>query len=293
MATAHFQAIGTEWSIAVHDNAITGHDWDELLARVQQRISEFDRAYSRFRADSLVTKMAKRAGRYQLPPDGHALLRTYEKLYAATKGQVTPLIGQLVADAGYDATYSLQPKTLASPPRWEDVLSYDRQSITLLRPALLDFGAAGKGYLVDIIGELLETAGAQHYHINAGGDIRCRSKTTEGLTAALENPFDTTEAVGTVTLHNQSLCASSGAKRRWSTYHHIISPTTLSSPNQVVATWAIAKDTLTADGVATALFFTDSAQLGKYFSFAGAQLYQDMSLHYTANFPVHTFEEAA
>ena len=36
--------------------------------------------------------------------------------------------------------------------------------------AMLDFGAAGKGYLVDIVGQVLENHGIKNYVIDAGGD---------------------------------------------------------------------------------------------------------------------------
>jgi thiamine biosynthesis lipoprotein len=142
---AAFQAIGTHWEIRV-DQPMAAEQWTQLQKRLHERIDAFDTHYSRFRADSLITRMSQRAGTYDLPADGYTLLQFYEQLYAATNGAVTPLIGQALADAGYDAAYSFQPKTLATPPRWEDVLSYNRHAITLQQPALLDFGAAGKGY---------------------------------------------------------------------------------------------------------------------------------------------------
>ncbi len=286
---ASFQAIGTGWEIQV-DEGLGSKGWAKLTERVYIRIQAFDKAYSRFRADSLVTAMSRSAGTYRLPPDAFHMLEFYKKLNKLTKGNVTPLIGQVMADAGYDATYSLKPGKLSRPPAWEAVIDFSPTSLTLSQPALLDFGAAGKGYLVDIIAELIEKAGATGYLINAGGDIRYRASDTTQLPVGMENPADTSEAIGIVNLHNQSLCASAGSKRQWGDYHHIISPESLSSPREIIATWVIADDTMTADGLATALFFTDPKLLATQFTFTYALLSADMSLQHHKDFPLTVFE---
>lgn len=286
-----FQAIGTEWSVEALE-PVTDDDWQQILQRLHARIDAFDAVYSRFRGDSLVTRMSQRAGNYELPEDGYALLQCYERLYQATHGKITPLIGQVMVDAGYDANYSLQVGTLQSPPRWEDVLSYDARSLTLRAPALLDFGAAGKGYLVDLVGELIAASGLNSYLINAGGDILHRSVEHTEVRAGLENPADATEVIGVATFANQSLCASAGTKRQWSGLHHIIDPDALHSPESITATWVLADSTMLADGLASALFFTDPEILRWRFNFSYALLDAGGGLRYSKDFPVTLFEEA-
>lgn len=287
---ANFEAIGTHWVIQVRDD-ITNEVWSEMLQGIYMRIDKFDKAYSRFRPDSLIVRMSTEAGKYDLPSDGYKLLNFYEKLYKATDGKVTPLIGQTLADSGYDATYSFKTQDMKAPPKWEDVLSYNTDFINLEQPALLDFGAAGKGYLVDIISEILQVQGFGNFTINASGDILHRSTRNDVLHIGLENPLDTSEAVGIVSIKNQSLCASAGSKRKWKDFNHIINPTTLKSPRDIIATWVIANDTMTADGLATALFFTPSNRLIKDFSFSYAALNKDMQLSHSNNFPVRLFEQ--
>jgi thiamine biosynthesis lipoprotein len=288
-ARTAFGAIGTHWDIQVSESETDGA-WAELLGTIRGRIDEFDAAYSRFRGDSLVSRMSQRAGTYELPEDGYGLLRFYEQLYRVTGGKVTPLIGQVVSDAGYDAAYSFQSKPLQTPPAWDDVISYDELSITLKQSALLDFGAAGKGYLVDIVSEIIAEAGVRSYAINAGGDILHRSGEGQTLKVGLENPLDAEEAIGTVQLANESLCASAGSKRKWGGYHHIIDPTTLRSTDEILATWVIAGDTMTADGLATALFFMKPEELAQQFTFSYAVLHQDMSMQYDKKLPINLFE---
>ena len=278
-----FEAIGTHWYITADIDGVRASDVEHA---VRERIETFDKTYSRFRPDSLVTKMAQQAGAYELPADAYEMLKFYEQLYASTKGLVTPLIGQVMSDAGYDAGYSFQEKPLLPPPRWEEVITYSRERIALTRPALLDFGAAGKGYLVDIVAGVLDDASARAYVINAGGDIKHKNPDNDPLTVGLENPLNHAEVVGIVELRNQSICASSGSRRKWGQYTHIINPDTLVSPQDVQATWVVAESAMLADGLATALFFADPAKLRKQFDFSFAMLGSDMSLAYPRDFPV-------
>jgi len=285
-----FDAIGTHWNISFARTGDVERN-QGVTEQIQHAIAEFDEAFSRFRPDSLVTEIAQRTGTFAMPAHGFELLRFYEQLYTLTHGSVTPFIGQMMADAGYDATYSFQPKPLHEPPKWGDAISYDEHEIEVRQPVLLDFGAAGKGCLVDIIARLLQVAGSTDFTINAGGDIMHRSLTGETVTVGLENPFDTSEVIGTVELDNQSLCASAGSKRKWGNFHHIMNPATLRSVEDIQATWVIADDTMTADGLATALFFVSPSQVLQQFAFSYALLDKAGGLRYAKNFPAKFFEE--
>ncbi|WP_047464123.1 FAD:protein FMN transferase [Rhizobium rhizogenes] len=52
----------------------------------------------------------------------------------------------------------------------------------------------------------------------------------------------------------------------------------------VIATWAIANDAMTADGLATALFFTAPDQLTKVFPFSFARMFADGGAESSSNF---------
>ena len=285
---ATFQAIGTHWNIRARTD-LSEVAWEELLQIIRSCIDVFDKTYSRFRTDSLVSKMSQEAGSYELPQEGAPLLNFYRELYILTNGLVTPLIGQVIADAGYDATYSLKTKQPKTPPHWEDVIKQKGYVLTLKQPALLDFGAAGKGYLVDLVAEILARADIQEFSIDAGGDILHRSSSEQPIQVGLENPHDTSEVIGEVAIKNQSLCASAGSRRKWGKYHHIISPATLESPQDILATWVIADDTMTADGLATALFFVPATKLASKFRFSYAILRSSMSLEYSGQFPIKVY----
>jgi len=283
-----FEAIGTAWAIDILE-PVGKRLVNNLKRATDELIDGFDRNYSRFRDDSLVSEMARAAGTYTLPEDAKPLLDFYKKLYDTTNGAVTPLIGQTLSDAGYDAAYSLQPGKLTAPPPWGDVLDYSFPTLTVKQPALLDFGAAGKGYLVDLVAQQLQQHGIKNYCVDAGGDMVYRTTADHALDVGLEHPADPAQAIGIVRLKNQSLCGSAGNRRSWGAYTHIIDPHNLQSPKHIAGLWVVADNGLMADGLATALFFTPAKTLQKQYTFEYAIVYQDLSLEHSAHFPADFF----
>lgn len=285
-----FDAIGTHWTI----DLVLGQcsDMRTVEDTVKRRIDEFDMVYSRFRDDSLVSKIAKEAGEYTFPEDAEPLFAWYKQLYDATDGKVTPLVGNLLSDAGYDASYSLLPAEKLTPTeKWEDAMTYKHRRLTVRTPVLLDFGAAGKGYLVDIIGELLEEQGIIAYCIDAGGDILKKSVGNDAIRVGLEHPSDATQAIGVVELSNGSICGSAGNRRTWAGLHHIMDPQTTKPVRTIIATWVVAANSLTADGLATALFFVDPKKLQTLCTFEYCIVRDDFSFDVSKHFPGELFSE--
>ena len=284
-----FEAIGTKWWIGLYDRAEAGRVAAAREA-VARRIGEFDQAYSRFRDDSLVSEIARReGGRFELPDDSAALFGLYRRLYDATAGAVTPLVGRLLSDAGYDAAYGLAPGKLSAPPAWDEAMRFEDGVLTTTRPVLLDFGAAGKGYLVDLVAEVLRAAGFRAFCVDAGGDM-VGAGLERPLKIGLENPYDPSQVIGVADLQTGALCGSAGNRRRWAGFHHIMDPHKLSSPEHVAAVWVTAPDGLTADGLATALFFAEPDKLDN-FGFEYVILYANGTASASENFPGELFTE--
>jgi FAD:protein FMN transferase len=281
-----FEAIGTHWVIDIHKS--TPQEQEGALFRsIMERIDTFDRAYSRFRADSLVTRMSQEAGVYTMPDDFDSMITLYQHMYEVTHGLMTPLIGQLLSDAGYDKDYSLIQKNgdLTSPLNWSDALEWNKPLLTIKKPILLDFGAAGKGYLVDLVARVIEAHAITSYTIDAGGDIYHRGPQ---IRIGLEHPEDQTQAIGVATITDQAICGSSGNRRKWGAFHHIINPESRSSPLHILSIWVVASSTLVADALTTALFFTDARNLSAY-EFEYVILKADFSIEKSAHFPGELF----
>lgn len=250
-----FEAIGTQWSVE------TAKPLGEAAQEISERIETFDRTYSRFRDDSSVTKVGQSAGEYHFPIDVEKMIEVYRSLYEATDGAVSPLVGTALSEAGYDKDYSLKPGLVNDVPAWDDVMAWNGTNVKTNQRVLLDFGAAGKGYLIDIVAGILEQAGHDTYIIDASGDIRVRG-TSQNI--GLENPYDPGSVVGVANVENASLCASATNRRAWGQWHHVIDAKTARPANDIVATWVVADDAMIADGLATALFFVDADKMTQW-----------------------------
>ncbi|CAM3242198.1 FAD:protein FMN transferase [Stackebrandtia soli] len=117
-AVYQFSAIGTAWQI----------DTEQPLSRsVRERVlslaEDFDRVWSRFCADSLVTRIAQATdgGRFAFPARDTALLDLYDRLVATTGGAVDPLVGRDLELFGDDAHYTLTPNETGLAERHQDV----------------------------------------------------------------------------------------------------------------------------------------------------------------------------
>ena len=273
-----FEALGTQWAIETEVRLST-----ELIDRIHQRIELFDATYSRFRADSLVTKVATQKGSFTFPADADNLFKLYRNLYGATAGKVTPLIGEMLERAGYDAAYSLQPKAQQQLPKWDEAMTWQSPVLTTTRPIVLDVGAAGKGYLVDIICSILDAGGIGNYIVDASGDLS--HKGTMENKVGLEDPRDPTKIIGVIDIRNKSLCASASNRRAWGDdLHHIFDPDVATPTTEIIASWVIADEAMVADGIATALFFTDPNVVAASFEFGFARMHADGSIDYSYAF---------
>lgn len=237
------------------------------------RIDGFDRTWSRFRDDSLVARIATAPGVWEFPPDAPALFDLYRRLYEVTDGAVSPLVGRALESLGYDRAYSLRPTGRpATVPAWDDAIAWDGHALSTVKPVSIDVGAAGKGYLVDIVSAMLVEAGHVEFIVDGSGDIRQLG--ADPIRVGLEHPLDPTKAIGIANVYNGSICSSATNRRTWgSGLHHVIDATTGLPTTRVIATWAIAATALEADGLATALFFAEPAQLEVGFEFTWVRMF--------------------
>lgn len=238
-----FSGIGTEWQL---DTAAPLGP--ELEAAVLDRVESFDRTWSRFRDDSLASRIASAPGVWRLPAEAPALFELYRRLYQATDAAMSPLVGRTLETLGYDRDYSLRPSATPAPvPAWEDAIAWDGAALTTVQPVVLDIGAAGKGYLVDLVTELLVDAGHEQLIVDGSGDLRHVG--AEPMRVALEHPRDDSKAIGVVRVANGAICSSATNRRVWGTgIHHVLDATTGLPTSRVIATWAITPTALEADG---------------------------------------------
>jgi thiamine biosynthesis lipoprotein len=283
-----FEGIGTHWSVTIWDDPLP-HGEADLEQWIRSTVEEFEQTYSRFRKNSFIWTLATMTGRVDVPEDLVTMLRLYQQLNQATHGKCNPCIGQTLRDLGYDETYSLKPKERITtpPPLPEAVTIVDATHIEIHQPVLLDLGAVGKGYLVDLVTDGLMERGATHLLVNAGGDIRYHGPVP--IRCGLEDPEDATKAIGVLELSNGALCASSGSRRRWAGLHHTIDPETKTSPERILATWVTSERAAVADGLCTCLFFTDIDDLRVPHTFDACVMNNERRIKKSAGFTADFF----
>ena len=279
-----FAAIGTGWSIE------TAEPVDAALSMaIDERIDSFDHTWSRFRDDSLVSRIAREPGIYPLPSEAGPLLEVYRQLYEATDGAVSPLVGRSLERLGYNSAYTLRDSGERGPaPAWSDAIAWDGAALSALRPVTLDVGAAGKGYLVDLVVALLRAGGHTEFVVDASGDlVHAGSAHTR---VGLEHPLDTSKAIGIAHVGNRALAASASNRRAWGDgLHHVIDATTGLPTSNVIATWVVADTALIADGLATGLFFAPASAFENLGDFHWVRMFSTGRVEHSANFEGELF----
>ena len=313
--------------------------------RIRAFVEEYESVLSRFRADSLVSRMAcaTEGGDFEFPAWAGPLFAIYEEFYAATHGAFDACVGADLLALGYDNSVQFVPESAgtaskdsvsvsgnwskyrrALPFTWADI-SRDSGSATLHtnQPVQLDFGAAGKGYFVDLVTQIIkeglsgDSLSDCDFLVNAGGDMRaCFSDEDYQIKVALENPFDTTQAVGVASIASGALCASSAARKRWKVKDancladnafesnliatHLINALDGVPSQKLSASWAYipaktcAFPTAYADALATALFVSQESDLQKIVQTTSAEfavISPNRALRKTRAFPARFFAE--
>ena len=290
MSKLNFDAIGCGWEIE------TGKPLpDEVRAPLIASIEAFDGIFSRFRTDSLVAEMSRceDGGRFEVPAESVPLFDLYDCLHAATRGAVDPLVGRDLELLGYDAEYTLlhDPVAIArySQQRrnWKTDVQRDANVLLTRRSVVLDVGAAGKGYLVDLVAEKLRDGGIDDFLVDAGGDLVHAGPSP--LRVGLEHPADPGAVVGIADLKGRALCASAVNRRAWRGFHHVLDGRTGVPTKDVVATWVIADDAMSADGLATALFFVHPDALRHPFQFEWVRMLADGRVDHSPGFKGEIF----
>lgn len=311
--------------------------------RIHAFVEEYERTLSRFREDSLVSRMAcaEHGGDFEFPSWAGSLFAIYDEFYDATRGAFDACIGADLLALGYDNSVQFVPESTVSasensgsvscswskyrrslPVKWADI-SRDDSGTTLHtnQPVQLDFGAAGKGYFVDLVTNILkdelgdDSLSDCDFLVNAGGDMRaCFSDEDYQIKVALENPFDTTQAVGVASIASGALCASSAARKRWKVKDancladnafesnliatHLINALDGVPSQKLSASWAYipaktcAFPTAYADALATALFVSQESDLQKIVQTTGSEfavISPNYALRKTAAFPAYFF----
>lgn len=283
-STWAFDAIGTSWAIDTAE-PLSSVVRDAVSALVER----FDREWSRFRDDSMITALAQgRAASVPAPADADAMLSLYDDLDRATAGAVNPLVGDALARLGYDARLSLSPSGDSAPaPAWRDAVSWRDGRLSVSSPSVIDVGALGKGRLVDLVLDTVRAHADGDVIVDASGDLVARGTPVR---VALEHPYDASLAIGVVTVADGALCASAINRRAWGDgLHHVLDARTGAPVRAFAATWALADTAMRADALATALFFDGGPELAASWNAHWVRMGTDGRAEWSHGFPGEVF----
>jgi thiamine biosynthesis lipoprotein len=235
-AAAAFDAIGTHHRIVASRPETIG----EAVGVARQHLLELDLAVSRFRHDSEVSDLARRAidgpASALVSPVFASCLEAAFHAARLTGGLVDPTVGRAVVAAGYDDDLAVvrsrdaAAQAAAVVPGWRSVeLDPLTCRVHVPRGVVLDLGATAKAHAADIIARRLADRLPGGFLVSLGGDVAVSGELPpEGWQVAVEGPDGECREV--VASRGQALATSSTVLRTWTQAgqprHHIIDPRT-------------------------------------------------------------------
>jgi thiamine biosynthesis lipoprotein len=254
-ATASFTALGTTAEITALD-AMSLSDAIDVLER---ELDAIDRACSRFRADSEVSRLAGSGGQWM--PASRLLRRALAAgvdAAVATGGAVDPTVGASMRALGWDADFRVvvsrrEPTRIELVPAagWQRIeIDDERGRVRVPAGVLVDLGATAKALAADCAAAAAFRATGSSVLVNLGGDIAVAGPAPAGGWPILvtDDHRAPSPADGqTVAIAAGGLATSSTTVRRWRTTdgiaHHILDPRTGRPAAEVWRTVSVAAST--------------------------------------------------
>ncbi len=243
--TETWDALGTTAVLLLHRaDAATG-----ALARrmVGREIAAIDRAASRFRADSELSRVNRSPGRWvPISPLLWEAIALGLRAASVSGGAVDPTLGRDLIDAGYDrdwrrlappaADVTIAPAHRHTAPRvceaWRAVgLSRHPPAVCIPDGVALDLGATAKALVADRAGRAVARCHTGGVLVALGGDLATAGRApaegwavhvTDDHRAGADSPGQT------ITIRSGAVATSSTCVRRWQhrgqPMHHILDP---------------------------------------------------------------------
>jgi thiamine biosynthesis lipoprotein len=212
----------------------TGKALDAAAAEVVR----IEQAYSRYRPDSIVSRINAAAGSANaIPVDDEtaALLQFADRLHRESDGLFDITSGVLRRVWDFKAA---RPPTRAAVSAvlplvgWAAV-EFDGRCIRLPRTGMeLDFGGFGKEYAADRAAHVLREAGLRHGYVNLGGDLRLLGPMPDGRPwhLGIAHPRRPGQVIVSVELRTGALATSGDYERYFERkgrrYCHLLNPFT-------------------------------------------------------------------
>jgi thiamine biosynthesis lipoprotein len=235
----------------------------DLVADAVEQLATLEARWSRFRADSELSRLNASGGRPTVVhPHTTMLIERSVWSWLRTAGRFDPTVLDALESAGYTTAFDdlpdCSPAPSGRPAPGCDGIEVDRSldMIRLPRGVRLDPGGIGKGLAADLVACALVDHGAAGALVSVGGDLRVAGRPPVGgweleVDHHLAPPARLNLRVG-------ALATSSVLRRRWATdagvAHHVIDPRTgRPTDTTIVACSVVAGEAWWAEALATAV----------------------------------------
>jgi FAD:protein FMN transferase len=263
-ATASFRALGTSASVSV----TAARALPAALEIVEHELRAIDETCSRFRPDSELSLLNRRAGR---PFAGTPLLLeaigVALEAAARSDGDVDPTVGRSLRALGWDSDFSVVVARPGGSPRmrivaaagWQRV-RLDRANGTVRIPAgvEIDLGSTAKALAADRCARSVHDETGASALVSLGGDIALAGPAPGGgwpILVTDDHRSRVTTGGQTIALAGGGLATSSTVVRRWRAgddeVHHIVDPRSGAPAAEVWRTVSVAAGTCVEANVAS------------------------------------------
>lgn len=249
-------AMDTTVTVTLYDRAD-----EELLTGCFDRLADYERCFSRTRADGEIAALNAAGGReVTLSADTRALLARGQDYGALTGGALDITIGAASALWDFEAQAVPDAAALAAARVDYRALELTETGARLPEGMAVDLGAIAKGYAADGLADYLRSAGVSSALLDLGGNIYALGeKAGEPFAVGIRDPL-TEDALAAVVRVSDCAVVTSGTYERGFvrdgvTYHHILDPATgWPVDNGLLSVTVVCADATEADALSTACF---------------------------------------
>ena len=246
---------------------VYGSRRNEVLKKLEQRITELDDLLSTGKADSEVSRLND-TGKAVLSDTSAAIMKRSLELNRRTDGLFDITIYPLMKLWGFpDKNYRVpSDKEIIEKLKLvgSDKIIFDEKTGEVSfadKGVEIDFGGIGKGYITDELVRILHEEKVESAIINLGGNVFGLNKKPDGSlwNVAIRDPEDQENFMAAIKIEDTAVITSGGYERYFEEngvrYHHILDPRTgKPSRSNLKSVSIVSKDGTLADALSTSLF---------------------------------------
>jgi thiamine biosynthesis lipoprotein len=288
-----FDCFGSQCTVIVADSRAA--DAAGAVAAARRRLLEWHRQFSRFEADSELTRMNDEPNEtVAVSPLMRRVVEAGIQAAQATGGLVDPTLLAEIWRAGYDSHFEADGVPLAdalarAPARkpgqpsaqasWRLVRT-DRRTSTVARPrgVRIDPGGIAKGVFADELAAVL--AGYEAFVVECAGDLRLGGRLALAREVHVASPFEDA-ILHTFTLRAGGIATSGIGKRSWigpdgAVAHHLLDPGSGGPAfTGIVQVTALAPTATEAEALSKAALLSGPAQADRVLVHGGVIVFDD------------------